>query len=169
MLSRLRAKAAAADLEVNVVEGPAEQPPPGRYDAVIERHLIWTLPDPRSALRAWREAAPAGRLVLFEGMWGGADPLYRVRGLGQRLLSLRAFGRPAHGGHHAEYPESVRSSLPLGSGTSPSEVAHLVSDSGWEPVRLRRLRDIEWAASVSLPWPDRLLGVPPRFAIVAGS
>ena len=40
MLSRLRAKAEASGVEVEVVEGGAEQPPPGEFDVVIERHLL---------------------------------------------------------------------------------------------------------------------------------
>jgi hypothetical protein len=35
--------------------------------------------------------------------------------------------------------------------------------------RMRRLRDVEWAMSLGLPLPERLLGVAPRFAIIAGS
>src|SRR5580698_6559665 len=58
MLERLRSKAAAEGLGIEVVEGPAEEPPAGPFDVVIERHLIWTLPDPEAALRAWRRVAP---------------------------------------------------------------------------------------------------------------
>src|SRR5262245_30250057 len=70
MLARLRESAEREDLRIVAVEGGAEQPPAGPFDAVIERHLLWTLPDPAAALTAWRQAAPAGRLVLFEGLWG---------------------------------------------------------------------------------------------------
>jgi SAM-dependent methyltransferase len=166
MLSRLRAKADAAGVRIEVVEGPAEEPPSGTFDAVVERHLMWTLADPAAALKAWREAAPAGRLVLLEGLWGEADPFGPLRVLGRRLLS---FGRPAPTGHHGEYAESLRASLPLGRGTSPAALARLVTEGGWGPPRLHRLRDVEWAATVSRRWPDRLIGVPPRFAVVAGS
>ena len=51
------------------VVGPAAEPPPGPFDAIMERHVVWTMPDPVSVLRAWRDVmAPGGRLVLFEGL-----------------------------------------------------------------------------------------------------
>ena len=57
MLDRLRASATGDGLQVEVVQGGAEAPPPGPFDAVIERHLLWTLPDPGAALAAWRAAS----------------------------------------------------------------------------------------------------------------
>jgi hypothetical protein len=39
--------------------------------------------------------------------------------------------------------------------------------SGAAP-RLHRLTGVEWAMRGELPWPDRLLGVTPRVAVVAG-
>jgi SAM-dependent methyltransferase len=171
MLARLSAKAGANGLEIDVVEGPAEQPPSGDFDAVIERHLMWALPDPAAALRAWRDVAPSGRLVLFEGTWGNADPVERVRRAAQGLLARAASagkGTAGRSGHHAEYPRALLEAMPLGSGTTPGALASLVRDAGWPAPRLRRLRDVEWASTLDLPLPERLFGVPPRFAILAG-
>ncbi len=171
MLQRLRAKSEAGGLDVEVIEGRAEHPPPGSFDAVMERHLMWTLPDPVTTLQAWREVAPAGRLILFEGMWGAADPLERLRraarGLAARAGS--AAGQSRHGGHHAEYPRALRDAMPLGSGTTPAALAGLVAAAGWAAPRLRRLRDIEWASTLDLSLLERAVGVPARFAIVAGT
>jgi ubiquinone/menaquinone biosynthesis C-methylase UbiE len=42
--------------------------PDARYDAVVCRHLVWTLTDPKAALRDWvRLLKPGGRLVIFDG------------------------------------------------------------------------------------------------------
>jgi SAM-dependent methyltransferase len=172
MLQRLREKAAASALDIDVVEGPAEQPPPREFDAVIERHLLWTLPDPVGTLRTWRSVAPAGRVVLFEGMWRGADPFERLRGAARSLLSRPPWAgwpRRQMAGHHAEYPATLRQAMPLGFGTTPSAVASLVAEAGWPTPRLYRLRDIEWASTLNLGVARRLVGVPPRFAIVGGS
>jgi SAM-dependent methyltransferase len=41
-------------------------------DAVLARHILWTLPDPQAALAGWARALrPGGRLVLVEGRWTG--------------------------------------------------------------------------------------------------
>ena len=59
MLARLRAAAERDDLTVEVVEGEATSPPPGPFQAVVERHLLWTLPDPAAALAAFNIMAIA--------------------------------------------------------------------------------------------------------------
>ncbi|QKW18310.1 class I SAM-dependent methyltransferase [Kitasatospora sp. NA04385] len=76
MIDRARAKFAAAGLAGRFLVGDASRPPTGadRYDAVLSRHLVWTLPDPPAALRAWTDRLrPGGRLLLIEGRWGEAD------------------------------------------------------------------------------------------------
>ena len=164
MLAELRRAADAERLPVAVVTAAADEPP-GGFDVVMERHLLWTLPDPLGALRAWRRAAPAGRLVVVESLWGGADPVEALRGRGREAL------RRLRGGaddHHGPYPRGVRAALPLGTGTHPRAVVALAAEAGWTAPRLVRLRDVEWAATLELPLPERLLGVTPRFAVVAG-
>ncbi len=163
MLAKLEAAAAAEDLDIEVVVAPAHEPPPG-FDAVIERHLLWTLPDPAAALAAWRCAAPAGTLVAIESLWGDADPVEILRG--------RAWGwvrrlRATPPDHHGPYPAEVRGALPLGSGTHPRAVATMVGDAGWSAPRLVRLRDVDWASALEQRLPERLLGVTPKFAVVA--
>jgi SAM-dependent methyltransferase len=166
MLERLRAAAARDGLDVRVVHGRAEQPPAGPFDRVIERHLLWTLPDPAAALAAWRAVAPAGRLVLFEGLWGQVDRVEAARArLREQARRLR--GRP--GGHHAEYDPGVRARLPLAGGASPDRLVELVEASGWGAARLERLRDVEWARLLARPPLERLLGVTPQYLISAGT
>jgi SAM-dependent methyltransferase len=86
MLDRLAAAAAALGVAIETVQAPANQPPAGPFDAVMERHLVWTLPDPTASLEAWRAVAPNGRLVLVESLWGGADPVESIRGQGREVL-----------------------------------------------------------------------------------
>jgi SAM-dependent methyltransferase len=166
MLARLRESAEREGLTVEVVEGGAEQPPPGPFDAVIERHLLWTLPDPLAALAAWREAAPAGRLVLFEGLWGKVDPIERLRQQAREGWR-RLRGEPDH--HHGHYEAALVAELPLAAGAHPDRIIGLVERTGWGPARLERLRDVEWAQLLALPPANRLLGVAPRLAISAGA
>jgi SAM-dependent methyltransferase len=165
MLARLREHAGREGLTVEVVEGGAEDPPAGPFDAVIERHLLWTLPDPRAAVAAWRAVAPAGRLALFEGMWGESDPVEALRAQAREGLR-RLRGEPDH--HHDHYDPSVVEALPLARGTHPDRLVELVEAAGWGPARLERLRDVEWAQQLQLPASARLLGVTPRFAVLAG-
>jgi SAM-dependent methyltransferase len=167
MLAKLSAAAGAEGLDITVVVAPAHEPPAGPgagFGAVIERHLLWTLPDPVAALRAWRSVAPGGRLVAIESLWGDADALEALRGRAWGFVKRRRGVAPDH---HGPYPAAVRGALPLGTGTHPRAVAELVAEAGWTAPRLVRLRDVEWASVLEHRLPERLLGATPRFAVVA--
>jgi ubiquinone/menaquinone biosynthesis C-methylase UbiE len=159
MLARAEAKAAERGMEVSFVVGPADDPPPGPFDAVVERHVLWTMPDPFATLRAWREVVrPGGRLVVFEAIFGGDDVVSRARRLAAQGVK-RALGVPES--HHAPYPEDVIASLPFSRLTSPAPVVAAAYQAGWRAVRIARLRDVEWARRLQTPWPlGRLEGVP---------
>lgn len=55
-----------------VHRGDAYNPPvTDRFDVVLCRHLLWTLPNPAAALRTWLKLLrPGGHLILIEGRWG---------------------------------------------------------------------------------------------------
>jgi len=166
MLARLRAKSARQGLSIQAVESDALNPPPGEFDAVVERHLLWTLPDPAKALAAWHEAAPRGRLVLIEGSWGATragvsrDWRARARELAERV-------RGAQPGHHGHYSDRVLGVLPHGRGLTAEEAVTLVQASPWGQPRLERLRDVEWATVDGRGVLGELLGTTPRWAVVA--
>ncbi len=164
MLEQLRAKAAAASLEVEVVQADALEAPDGPFDAVISRHLLWTLPQPEAALRRWHQVAPSGRLVLVDSTWGGTDLGSRLRHWAQTGLARARREPPAH---HAPYPPEVRAHLPLAHSFRPELLLELVSRAGWSAPEVHRLGDVEWAETRRLPWPDRQLARPGRFALVA--
>lgn len=163
MLARLDAKAQEQSLSVTTVEGHAGDPPEGPFDVVVERHVLWLLPDPRAALEAWRTAAPAGRLVLVEGLWGGADAAAARRRWLRRLLD-RIRGHPP--AHHSGFGD-LRRRLPLGTGPAPDRVIRLVGEAGWCAPTLRRLRDVEWARLLDRPPHERVLGTTPQYAVTA--
>ncbi len=92
MVDQARAKLAAAGLRGRFPVGDAEAPPTGggTFDVVLSRHLVWTLPDPRAALRAWgARLRPGGTLLRGGGgrrarpmSPGGGAALARWRGRG---------------------------------------------------------------------------------------
>ncbi|WP_428836342.1 class I SAM-dependent methyltransferase [Streptomyces carpaticus] len=81
MIRRARAKLTAAGLPGTFLVGDAASPPlrDEKFDMVLARHLLWTLPDPEAALREWvARLRPGGTLLLVEGRWRqsgeSADP-----------------------------------------------------------------------------------------------
>jgi len=168
MLARLEEKARLTGLRVELIEGDVCDAPTRGFQAVVERHVLWTLPDPRAALNAWRAAAPSGRLVLFASEWGSANGLLHAgRSKARALLrAARKQSCPAS----TRYGPALQAKLPLSHGTPPETLVGLVGSSVWGPPRMVRLRDIDWAArQVSSSIIDRLLGVAPSFAVVAGA
>jgi SAM-dependent methyltransferase len=147
-----------------VVTHPHE-PPAGPFDAVMERHVLWTSPNPVQTLVAWRDVVrPGGRLALFEGIWGRTDLVQRARDALSDALR-RAYGIPYD--HHAEYDEAILAELPLARLPSAQPLVDAVYAAGWRGVRIRRLRDVEWARRIAA---RRVLGTlesVPQYALIA--
>lgn len=78
MVAEARAKQAATGHTARFLVGDAAAPPVGedaRFDVVLARHLLWTLPQPEAALRRWCGLLrPGGVLILVEGRWAEAAP-----------------------------------------------------------------------------------------------
>ena len=85
MLEELRSHAADRGLTVDARLGDAVAPdfPPAAFDAVTNRHFLWTLREPETAMGNWLELLrPGGRLVAVDGFWftdwdeGTVPPLF---------------------------------------------------------------------------------------------
>jgi ubiquinone/menaquinone biosynthesis C-methylase UbiE len=101
MLAAAQQKAASSGLLVTFRPGDAEAPPTdgAPYDVILERHVIWTLPQPTEAVQTWRALLkPGGLLILIEGIFEMSDrtvypqlaaqlPLYGGRP-GEELVAL---------------------------------------------------------------------------------
>jgi ubiquinone/menaquinone biosynthesis C-methylase UbiE len=163
MLSRLREKAAQRGLHIEVVQGPATEPPPGPFDAAVERHVLWTMPDPEATLAAWSRVAP--RLVSYESIHSRGGPVSTLRH-GAAGFLRRTYGVPHD--HHAEYDPDLLASLPLAGRMRPGAVIAAMAEAGWRRYRLERLRDVEWARrSAASPWLLGWIETVPHFAIIA--
>lgn len=92
MVRQARAKARAAAVTARFVLSDAAAPtlPPGSFDVVFARHVLWTMPDTDHALAAWlRLLLPGGTLVLIEGRWSTGAGLTTAEA-GRAVLRHRA-------------------------------------------------------------------------------
>lgn len=72
MIRLAQAKARAAGVDVNLVQGDAADPPfaAASFDVVLARHVLWTFENPEAVLQRWVNLlSPGGRLILIEGQW----------------------------------------------------------------------------------------------------
>jgi len=72
MVDRARVKTLDVAEQVTFTLGDVCDPPiePASVDVILARHILWTLPDPQSALARWRSLLrPGGRFLLVEGLW----------------------------------------------------------------------------------------------------
>ncbi|MGQ3413917.1 class I SAM-dependent methyltransferase [Natrinema sp. LN54] len=134
MLERARSKARERDLSIDFRTGDAEslQVPDSAYDVVTARHLIWTLPNPASALREWRRVVrPGGRILLIEGYWDFPQPWDEYREIHDDLPLYR--GRPPEelrefiAGHGFERVEQESLMTPTLWGEKPDQELYLVA------------------------------------------
>jgi ubiquinone/menaquinone biosynthesis C-methylase UbiE len=117
MLAAAQRKAEDARLPVTFRLGDAEAPPHdgAPYDVIIERHVIWTLPRPREAVRAWQALLkPGGLLVLIEGIFEMSD--------------------------HTVY-QDLATQLPLYGGRPGKELATMLNVEGFRQTAVRPLMD----------------------------
>ena len=164
MLAVLGGKAQAGGLEVEIVLGAVEDPPTGPFDAVVERHVLWTSLDPVRTLRAWRGVvAPRGRVVLLEALPSAVSFL----GLRERAASVARRALRVEPDHHGAYDPEVVAALSLRGARTLRPHLSALEAAGWRRIRTHRLRDIEEARRSATPAPLGWLESVPQFAIVA--
>lgn len=118
MLERARRKAEAAGASAEFRLGDVEQIEDGAesFDLIVERHLIWTLPNPAEALNSWhRLLVTGGRLALIEGHWEN--------------MSIQE-----------EY-ETIYQRLPYFGGLASEQLATALSTAGFTQVAIQPLMD----------------------------
>ena len=70
-LAKTKAEVLGYQIEFHVMDAASPQLPNEHFDAIVCRHLLWTLPEPQQVLQSWAELLiPKGRLILIEGYWG---------------------------------------------------------------------------------------------------
>jgi ubiquinone/menaquinone biosynthesis C-methylase UbiE len=143
MLARARAKLAHAGRQASLFLGDAEETrePSGRYDAVVCRHLVWTLPGPHRAAADWlRVLRAGGRLMVIDGDWVRLPLLGRIkRAIGTGLM--RVLRRPAEP-IDWEAHQRIMSQVHFRAGLRPRPLADILSAAGFVDVRVGSIAPI---------------------------
>jgi ubiquinone/menaquinone biosynthesis C-methylase UbiE len=172
MLARARAKIDKMSAPIRFVLGDAEQTlePDASYDAVVNRHLVWTLVDPETAFAEWfRVLRPGGTLLIVD-----ADtPTPRTR----RAAFLRALAKfvgrfsPAVTGPGIDRAlhERIVSQVYFSKGAEADRIVQLLAAAGFRDIVVDRdLQQIHRGQGRNMPLRQRLeRASQDRFAIHA--
>lgn len=126
MLAKAREKAAALPNPPDLRLGDAVAPdfPPGGFDVITSRYVLWTLRTPKAAAENWRALLrPGGLLAAVDSTWFPA-------------------GVPSTGPFRERYDEDVLSLLPLAEATSIEASADLIRAAGFADVTVTPLTEI---------------------------
>jgi ubiquinone/menaquinone biosynthesis C-methylase UbiE len=141
MLERARAKAKSRGRSIRFFMGDAENTlePDASYDVITNRHLVWTLVDPKTAFLEWhRVLKPGGRLLIVDGDFVNPSLVSRIAnrlaGLAQKL-GIGAH-RPQHGpaGNLSETHRSILSRVYFSQGARAEAVVALLQEAGFSSV-----------------------------------
>ena len=129
---------------VEFVLGDAEDLPfeDESFDAVICRHLIWTLPNPERAIREWARVARE-KVVVIDGKWTDNSITTKIRKIvGRILISVYERRNPLKWFH---YGKKIKKSLPYYGGADMDSVLQMFRSAGLRPkvIDLRWVREMQ--------------------------
>ncbi|WP_102959504.1 class I SAM-dependent methyltransferase [Mangrovicella endophytica] len=147
MLARARAKARERGADIRFISGDAENTmePAESYDVITNRHLVWTLVDPRAAFREWFSVLkPGGKVLIVDGNMRRETWVKALQALWTKLSGKAPTSAmsPEMLARH----QSIWSRVHFAEGMPAEAVVALLHEAGFENVVVdRNLTDIHWA------------------------
>lgn len=139
MLTKARTKhAGKSRLRFLNADAGQTMEPDSAYEAIVCRHLVWTLTDPASAFADWlRILRPGGKLIVYDGDWTKPKPsggawAARVLALWERLVP-----DPYYDGAMSEKHAAIMRRLPFSEGLTFDRLSPLLGDAGFVSIRER--------------------------------
>lgn len=136
MLKVARAKhAGRKNLRFLLADAENPMEPDEAYDAVVCRHLVWTLTDPKRALSEWyRVLKPGGRLLIFDGNWARPTALGGLASGVIRLIDRIAGVDPYYDGAMSDRHAQIMEQLPFGDGLTSARLIPLIENAGFRHI-----------------------------------
>lgn len=123
--------------KVRFVLGDAENTmePDDTYDAIVCRHLVWTLTDPRKAIAEWlRVLKPGGKLIVFDGNWASKPFIGRCAEIGVRCIERFIGHDPLYENVMTEKHAGIMARLPFSEGLTFEMIAQLLDETGYTAI-----------------------------------
>ncbi|MCA0203591.1 MAG: class I SAM-dependent methyltransferase [Proteobacteria bacterium] len=136
MLGVARAKHAGKPrLRFLMADAGRTMEPDARYDAILCRHLVWTLSEPEAAFADWfRILTPGGRLLIYDGNWARPAPGGRWAAAALRVWERVAGGSSLDPQMTAAHQDIMRR-LPFGAGLTYDRLAPMLEAAGFRELQ----------------------------------
>lgn len=138
MLSVAREKAKKKFLSVEFLLGDAEELnfADKEFDAVVCRHLLWTLPNPKKAILEWKRVAKR-YVVAIDGRWFSKNLSIKFLSfIGKVGITVTERRNP----WKLRYRKEVEKALPYREGLSAEDARRLFEEAGLKT----KLEDLSW-------------------------
>ena len=141
MLERARAKAKSRGRSIRFLMGDAENTmeDDASYDVITNRHLVWTLVDPKAAFVEWhRVLKPGGKLLIVDGDFVNPSLISQLAKKAAAFFQSWGIGKKvAHHGPDASLAQthqSILSRVYFSQGARADAVAALLKETGFTSV-----------------------------------
>ncbi|MCA1916297.1 class I SAM-dependent methyltransferase [Methanospirillum hungatei] len=156
MMDEGRKKTKERALSMTFLHGDAENPPfpDNHFDVVINRHLLWTLPNPETALKSWKRIIkPGGRVIIIDGLWNDK----RLKSLICRRCS-EYLGRILYPdtAENLDYSPQLQQNLPHIGGISEAKAVIYFKNAGFEDIITENLMHIRKNQHHRLMWYQKI-------------
>jgi ubiquinone/menaquinone biosynthesis C-methylase UbiE len=142
MMGKAREKADKKGISINFSIEDAEALPfeDNSFDLVVNRHLLWTLPNPQKALDEWKRVLrPGGMVTIIDGLWCTGSLSERVRRIAANIGVLITERKNQFGRY---YSPDITRTLPHPYGMTSDIALSYVQKSGFTDIKLLPLKDI---------------------------
>ncbi|EHP89178.1 class I SAM-dependent methyltransferase [Methanotorris formicicus] len=155
MLERAREKADKKGLDIEFMIADAENLPfdDGEFDVVVNRHLLWTLPNPQKAINEWsRVVRPRGKVVAIDGKWMEKTFEEKIRKfIGQIAIMIYQKRNPWNSKSIYE-KEEINKKLPFYGGSNPEDIVNLFKNANLTNISVKNLKWIREELNKETPY-----------------
>lgn len=127
----------AGEARLRLILADAENPmePDATYDAIVCRHLVWTLTAPHQAFQEWfRMLRPGGKLLVFDGDWARPTATGAIASRMIGLLDRFITPDPHYDGAMGDRHRDIMARLPFGDGLTADRLKPLLEQAGFDRI-----------------------------------